>query len=151
MLSWDLVALGEMRMNCSWPSPGNGPFFDQTSLNSAEADLFPMAAFSDISYTLCYPPDHFHDQQVVISKQSAFALLLLVCSHFLVLMPASLGTSQRIPTLSPVCRYEAELNPVDHQKANVLKYQMEKRPFFEMPSHLADVDLDEYDYEEDFE
>ncbi|KAJ7420831.1 protein phosphatase 2 regulatory subunit B''beta [Willisornis vidua] len=47
--------------------------------------------------------------------------------------------------------YEAELNPVDHQKANVLKYQMEKRPFFEMPSHLADVDLDEYDYEEDFE
>lgn len=50
-----------------------------------------------------------------------------------------------------ICRYEAELNPVDHQKANVLKYQMEKRPFFEMPSHLADVDLDEYDYEEDFE
>jgi len=48
-------------------------------------------------------------------------------------------------------RYEPELNPVDHQKANVLKYQMEKRPFFEMPSHLADVDLDEYDYEEDFE
>ncbi|XP_071603101.1 serine/threonine-protein phosphatase 2A regulatory subunit B'' subunit beta isoform X1 [Heliangelus exortis] len=47
--------------------------------------------------------------------------------------------------------YEAELNPVDHQKVNVLKYQMEKRPFFEMPSHLADVDLDEYDYEEDFE
>ncbi|XP_042724178.1 serine/threonine-protein phosphatase 2A regulatory subunit B'' subunit beta isoform X1 [Lagopus leucura] len=47
--------------------------------------------------------------------------------------------------------YEAELNPADHQKANVLKYQMEKRPFFEMPSHLADVDLDEYDYEEDFE
>ncbi|XP_050566189.1 serine/threonine-protein phosphatase 2A regulatory subunit B'' subunit beta isoform X4 [Cygnus atratus] len=47
--------------------------------------------------------------------------------------------------------YEAELNPVDHQKANVLKYQMEKRPFFEMPSHLTDVDLDEYDYEEDFE
>ncbi|NXA46816.1 P2R3B phosphatase, partial [Nothocercus julius] len=47
--------------------------------------------------------------------------------------------------------YEAELSPVDHQKANVLKYQMEKRPFFEMPSHLADVDLDEYDYEEDFE
>ncbi|KAJ7395465.1 protein phosphatase 2 regulatory subunit B''beta [Pitangus sulphuratus] len=47
--------------------------------------------------------------------------------------------------------YEAELNPVDHQKANVLKYQMERRPFFEMPSHLADVDLDEYDYEEDFE
>uniref|UniRef100_A0A8C4KE02 Protein phosphatase 2 regulatory subunit B''beta n=1 Tax=Dromaius novaehollandiae TaxID=8790 RepID=A0A8C4KE02_DRONO len=47
--------------------------------------------------------------------------------------------------------YEAELNPVEHQKANVLKYQMEKRPFFEMPSHLADVDLDEYDYEEDFE
>ncbi|NWU90649.1 P2R3B phosphatase, partial [Upupa epops] len=47
--------------------------------------------------------------------------------------------------------YEAELNPVDHQKANVLKYQMEKRPFFEMPSHLADVDLDEYDYEDDFE
>ncbi|NXP54410.1 P2R3B phosphatase, partial [Heliornis fulica] len=48
-------------------------------------------------------------------------------------------------------RFEAELSPVDHQKANVLKYQMEKRPFFEMPSHLADVDLDEYDYEEDFE
>ncbi|NXN88166.1 P2R3B phosphatase, partial [Bombycilla garrulus] len=47
--------------------------------------------------------------------------------------------------------YEAELNPVDHQKASVLKYQMEKRPFFEMPSHLADVDLDEYDYDEDFE
>ncbi|KAM6292781.1 serine/threonine-protein phosphatase 2A regulatory subunit B'' subunit beta [Porphyrio hochstetteri] len=47
--------------------------------------------------------------------------------------------------------YEAELSPIDHQKANVLKYQMEKRPFFEMPSHLADVDLDEYDYEEDFE
>ncbi|XP_061844503.1 serine/threonine-protein phosphatase 2A regulatory subunit B'' subunit beta [Colius striatus] len=47
--------------------------------------------------------------------------------------------------------YEAELNAVDHQKANVLKYQMEKRPLFEMPSHLADVDLDEYDYEEDFE
>ncbi|XP_053942507.1 serine/threonine-protein phosphatase 2A regulatory subunit B'' subunit beta isoform X1 [Cuculus canorus] len=47
--------------------------------------------------------------------------------------------------------YEAELNPVDHQKANVLKYQMEKRPFFEMPSHLAGVDLDEYDYEEYFE
>ncbi|KAM7182279.1 serine/threonine-protein phosphatase 2A regulatory subunit B'' subunit beta isoform 1-T3 [Macrochelys suwanniensis] len=47
--------------------------------------------------------------------------------------------------------YEAELNPVDHQKANVLKFQMEKRPFFEMPSHLADVDLDDYDYEEDFE
>ncbi|KAM9021350.1 serine/threonine-protein phosphatase 2A regulatory subunit B'' subunit beta isoform 1-T2 [Ara ararauna] len=47
--------------------------------------------------------------------------------------------------------YEAELNPADHQKANVLKYQMEKRPFFDMPSHLADVDLDEYDYEEDFE
>nr|XP_021143325.1 serine/threonine-protein phosphatase 2A regulatory subunit B'' subunit beta isoform X3 [Columba livia] len=47
--------------------------------------------------------------------------------------------------------YEAELNPVDHQKASVLKYQMEKRPFFEMPSHLAGVDLDEYDYEEDFE
>ncbi|NXD84838.1 P2R3B phosphatase, partial [Halcyon senegalensis] len=47
--------------------------------------------------------------------------------------------------------YEAELTPVDHQKANVLKYQMEKRPFLEMPSPLADVDLDEYDYEEDFE
>lgn len=48
-------------------------------------------------------------------------------------------------------RYEADLNPVDHQKASVLKYQMEKRPFFEMPSHLADVDVDEYDYDEDFE
>ncbi|NWY31723.1 P2R3B phosphatase, partial [Pheucticus melanocephalus] len=47
--------------------------------------------------------------------------------------------------------YEAELSPVDHQKASVLKYQMEKRPFFEMPSHLADVDLDEYGYDEDFE
>lgn len=47
--------------------------------------------------------------------------------------------------------YEPELNPGDHQKTNVLKYQMEKRPFFDMPSHLADVDLDEYDYEEDFE
>ncbi|NXJ02016.1 P2R3B phosphatase, partial [Psophia crepitans] len=47
--------------------------------------------------------------------------------------------------------YEAELNPVDHQKANVLKYQMGKRRFFEMPSHLAGVDLEEYDYEEDFE
>uniref|UniRef100_A0A672UBT5 Protein phosphatase 2 regulatory subunit B''beta n=2 Tax=Strigops habroptila TaxID=2489341 RepID=A0A672UBT5_STRHB len=47
--------------------------------------------------------------------------------------------------------YEAELSPADHQKANVLKYQMEKRPFFDMPSHLADVDLDDYDYEEDFE
>lgn len=51
----------------------------------------------------------------------------------------------------PAPRYEAELNPADHQKASVLKYQMEKRPFFDMPSHLADVDLDEYDYEEDFE
>ncbi|XP_062982396.1 serine/threonine-protein phosphatase 2A regulatory subunit B'' subunit beta isoform X2 [Elgaria multicarinata webbii] len=47
--------------------------------------------------------------------------------------------------------YEAELNPGDHQKTNILKYQMEKRPFFDMPSHLADVDLDEFDYEEDFE
>ncbi|XP_015266464.1 PREDICTED: serine/threonine-protein phosphatase 2A regulatory subunit B'' subunit beta isoform X2 [Gekko japonicus] len=47
--------------------------------------------------------------------------------------------------------YEPELNPGDHQKTNILKYQMEKRPFFDMPSHLADVDLDEYDYEEDFE
>ncbi|KAJ6620117.1 hypothetical protein lerEdw1_014910 [Lerista edwardsae] len=47
--------------------------------------------------------------------------------------------------------YEAELNPGDHQKTNVLKYQMEKRPFFDIPSHLAEVDLDEYDYEEDFE
>ncbi|RMC06710.1 hypothetical protein DUI87_16153 [Hirundo rustica rustica] len=47
--------------------------------------------------------------------------------------------------------YEAELNPVNHQKASVLKYQMEKRPFFEMPSHLADVNLDDYDYDEDFE
>ncbi|XP_030914213.1 serine/threonine-protein phosphatase 2A regulatory subunit B'' subunit beta isoform X2 [Geospiza fortis] len=47
--------------------------------------------------------------------------------------------------------YEAELSPVDHQKASALKYQMEKRPFFEMPSHLADVDLDEYGYDEDFE
>uniref|UniRef100_A0A8D0KNM2 EF-hand domain-containing protein n=1 Tax=Salvator merianae TaxID=96440 RepID=A0A8D0KNM2_SALMN len=47
--------------------------------------------------------------------------------------------------------YEPELNPVDHQKTNILKYQMEKRPFFDMPSHLADVDLDDYDYEDDFE
>ncbi|XP_054830638.1 serine/threonine-protein phosphatase 2A regulatory subunit B'' subunit beta isoform X1 [Eublepharis macularius] len=47
--------------------------------------------------------------------------------------------------------YEPELNPGDHQKTNVLKYQMEKRPFFDMPSHLADVDLDDYDYDEDFE
>ncbi|KFP86524.1 PREDICTED: serine/threonine-protein phosphatase 2A regulatory subunit B'' subunit beta [Acanthisitta chloris] len=48
-------------------------------------------------------------------------------------------------------RYEAELNPVDHQKANVLKYQMQKGPFFEKPSLLANVDLDDYDSEEDFE
>ncbi|XP_025051308.1 serine/threonine-protein phosphatase 2A regulatory subunit B'' subunit beta isoform X2 [Alligator sinensis] len=47
--------------------------------------------------------------------------------------------------------YDAEPSPVDHQKANVLKFQVDKKPFFEMPSHLADVDLDEYDYEEDFE
>ncbi|NWR73792.1 P2R3B phosphatase, partial [Centropus unirufus] len=47
--------------------------------------------------------------------------------------------------------YEAELNPVEHQKANGLKYQMERRPFFEMPSHLVGLDLDEYDYEENFE
>ncbi|XP_026522652.1 serine/threonine-protein phosphatase 2A regulatory subunit B'' subunit beta isoform X1 [Notechis scutatus] len=47
--------------------------------------------------------------------------------------------------------YEAELIPGDHQKTNILKYQMEKRPFFDMPSHLADVDLDDYDYEDDFE
>ncbi|XP_044288899.1 serine/threonine-protein phosphatase 2A regulatory subunit B'' subunit beta isoform X1 [Varanus komodoensis] len=46
--------------------------------------------------------------------------------------------------------YEPELNPCD-QKTNILKYQMEKRPFFDMPSHLADVDLDEFDYEDDFE
>lgn len=54
-----------------------------------------------------------------------------------------------IPCLFP--RYDAEPSPVDHQKANVLKFQVDKKPFFEMPSHLADVDLDEYDYEEDFE
>uniref|UniRef100_A0A2D4HCF6 EF-hand domain-containing protein n=1 Tax=Micrurus lemniscatus lemniscatus TaxID=129467 RepID=A0A2D4HCF6_MICLE len=47
--------------------------------------------------------------------------------------------------------YEAELIPGDHQKTNILKYQMEKRPFFDMPSHLADVDVDDYDYEDDFE
>ncbi|NXY91100.1 P2R3B phosphatase, partial [Alcedo cyanopectus] len=47
--------------------------------------------------------------------------------------------------------YEAELTAIDHQKSQVLKYQMEKRPFFELPSPLADVDLGEYEYEEDFE
>lgn len=47
--------------------------------------------------------------------------------------------------------YEAELIPDEHQKTNILKYQMEKRPLFDMPSHLADVDLDDYDYEDDFE
>lgn len=69
-------------------------------------------------------------------------------AHFLVILDPSL-ILLFIPCLFP--SYEAELNPVDHQKANVLKFQMEKRPFFEMPSHLADVDLDDYDYEEDFE
>uniref|UniRef100_A0A4X2L9D8 EF-hand domain-containing protein n=1 Tax=Vombatus ursinus TaxID=29139 RepID=A0A4X2L9D8_VOMUR len=40
--------------------------------------------------------------------------------------------------------YEAELSPID-QKANALKFQLDKRPFFEMPSPLGDVDLDEYE------
>uniref|UniRef100_A0A8C9FFG2 Serine/threonine-protein phosphatase 2A regulatory subunit B'' subunit beta n=1 Tax=Pavo cristatus TaxID=9049 RepID=A0A8C9FFG2_PAVCR len=135
----------------AWVENDHNDHLVSTPLLCAGSPTTRPGSFTDISYTLHYPPDHFHDQQVFISKQSAFAFLLLVCSHFLVRMPASLGTSQRIQTLSPARRYEAELNPVDHQKANVLKYQMEKRPFFEMPSHLADVDLDEYDYEEDFE
>ncbi|XP_043850348.1 serine/threonine-protein phosphatase 2A regulatory subunit B'' subunit beta isoform X1 [Dromiciops gliroides] len=40
--------------------------------------------------------------------------------------------------------YEAVLSPID-QKANALKFQLDKRPFFEMPSPLGDVDLDEYE------
>ncbi|XP_051840574.1 serine/threonine-protein phosphatase 2A regulatory subunit B'' subunit beta isoform X1 [Antechinus flavipes] len=40
--------------------------------------------------------------------------------------------------------YEAELNPID-QKASALKFQLDKRPFFEMPSPLGDVNLDEYE------
>ncbi|XP_074156362.1 serine/threonine-protein phosphatase 2A regulatory subunit B'' subunit beta isoform X1 [Sminthopsis crassicaudata] len=40
--------------------------------------------------------------------------------------------------------YEAELSPID-QKASALKFHLDKRPFFEMPSPLGDINLDEYE------
>ncbi|MEE6470566.1 hypothetical protein FKM82_009002 [Ascaphus truei] len=48
-------------------------------------------------------------------------------------------------------RCDAELNPLDPQMTSDHKYAVDKRPFFEMPSHTSDVDLEEYEYEDDFE
>uniref|UniRef100_A0A8C5P8Y5 Protein phosphatase 2 regulatory subunit B''beta n=1 Tax=Leptobrachium leishanense TaxID=445787 RepID=A0A8C5P8Y5_9ANUR len=45
--------------------------------------------------------------------------------------------------------YDAELNALDPPLANE-KYAIEKRPFFDVPSHDTH-DLEEYDYEDDFE
>ncbi|XP_025790484.1 serine/threonine-protein phosphatase 2A regulatory subunit B'' subunit beta-like [Puma concolor] len=44
---------------------------------------------------------------------------------------------------SLLCRYEAELSPVD-QKLSVLRSPLAQRPFFEAPSALGTVDLYEY-------
>ncbi|XP_029434215.1 serine/threonine-protein phosphatase 2A regulatory subunit B'' subunit beta [Rhinatrema bivittatum] len=46
---------------------------------------------------------------------------------------------------------DAELNPLDHQMANEVQFAMDKRPFFEVPSHPLDVELDDSEYEENFE
>ncbi|KAM8975923.1 serine/threonine-protein phosphatase 2A regulatory subunit B'' subunit beta-like isoform 2-T2 [Pelodytes ibericus] len=46
--------------------------------------------------------------------------------------------------------YDAELNAIDTRPANENKYAVDKRPFYEMPSHNAHG-LEEYDYEDDFE
>ncbi|XP_053563724.1 serine/threonine-protein phosphatase 2A regulatory subunit B'' subunit beta isoform X2 [Bombina bombina] len=47
--------------------------------------------------------------------------------------------------------YDAELNALDPPMTNELKYSVDKRSFFEIPSHSPDVDLEDYEYEDDFE
>ncbi|XP_063315569.1 serine/threonine-protein phosphatase 2A regulatory subunit B'' subunit beta-like isoform X2 [Pelobates fuscus] len=46
--------------------------------------------------------------------------------------------------------YDAELNDLEPPLTNENKYAIDKRPFFEMPTHDTN-DLEEYEYEEDFE
>ncbi|KAM4701514.1 serine/threonine-protein phosphatase 2A regulatory subunit B'' subunit beta isoform 2-T2 [Discoglossus pictus] len=47
--------------------------------------------------------------------------------------------------------YDADLNALDSPLTNENKYATDKRPFFEMPTHPSDLDLEEYEYEDDFE
>ncbi|XP_073397536.1 serine/threonine-protein phosphatase 2A regulatory subunit B'' subunit beta-like isoform X2 [Dendrobates tinctorius] len=47
--------------------------------------------------------------------------------------------------------YDAELNSLETDIVNGKKYATDKRPFSDMASEESQVDINEYDYEEDFE
>ncbi|XP_014345705.1 serine/threonine-protein phosphatase 2A regulatory subunit B'' subunit beta isoform X1 [Latimeria chalumnae] len=47
--------------------------------------------------------------------------------------------------------YEIDLDPLDRRMGNDFSVRVERKSFFEMPSIQSHVDLDEYEYEDDFE
>ncbi|MBN3286952.1 P2R3B phosphatase, partial [Polyodon spathula] len=47
--------------------------------------------------------------------------------------------------------YENDLDPIDRQISNELNLRGDKRSFFEIPNPHPNINLDEYEYEDDFE
>ncbi|KAG7467082.1 hypothetical protein MATL_G00149540 [Megalops atlanticus] len=47
--------------------------------------------------------------------------------------------------------YDNAIDPIEHQISNELSLHTEKRHFFEIPNPHCNLDLDQYEYEDDFE
>lgn len=48
-------------------------------------------------------------------------------------------------------RYDTELNALETDLVDEKKYGTDKRPYLDVPSEQSQIDLGEYEYEDDFE
>lgn len=82
--------------------------------------------------------DFIWDQAADVNRRNDFSLIVLDLSYF----------KSPLFSLGP-CRYENPLSPLGQHISSDLG--LTKRHFFEIPSPHCNLDLDEYEYEDDFE